>query len=300
MQYTSINHIQLPRLAIVLDIDGDIDATREKKVDQNSNKEMDSGCQESTDYSIERFCEFDRRVEFSTVSVPECFIKSELSESTKMLSNQKGRLELQSEIDQKDPQQSLLMADSCLREQTKEITGTTINSNSNYRYSRIGMGLNFSDSESDVDGCRQVEQQLAFEQQQLTGNSCSLGIPPIICTNSDTREDQVSNIRDRQQNSGVLITKMKSIFKQNTSDQSNIQIARSIEDQSSDCSHSWSTEQLSGCIEQTGLERRLQNQSSDSLRDNAKTLILPLTRCLRNSNRKIMSKVLLAIEGQKC
>ncbi|KAA6377262.1 MAG: hypothetical protein EZS28_027210 [Streblomastix strix] len=299
MQHTSINHIQIPRLAMVIDIDGGIDATREKKFDQNSNSEMDSGCQESTNYSIERSCEFDRRVEFSTVSVPECFTKSELIESTEMLSNQEGRLELQKEIDQKDPQQSLLMADSCLRGQTKEITGTTINGNSHYRCSRIGMGINFSDSESYIDGCRQVEQQFASEQQQLTGNSCSLGITPIVCTNTDTKEDQMSNIRDRQLDSGVFITKMEKIFKQNTSDQSYIQTARSTEDQSSDCSHSWSTEQLSGCIEQTGLERRLQDQSSDSLRNNAKTPILPVTRCLRDSNHKTMQKVLLAIDGQK-
>ncbi|KAA6369277.1 MAG: hypothetical protein EZS28_035195, partial [Streblomastix strix] len=179
-QHTSINYIQVPRFAMVFDTDRGSDAIREKKIDQNSNYKMDSSCQESTNYSIERSCEFDRRVEFSMVSVPECFIKSELIESTEMLSNWEGRLELQSEIDQKNPQQSPLIADSCLREQTKEITGTTINSNSNYRCSRIWMGLNFSDSESDVDGCRQVEQQLAFEQQQLMGNSCSLGITPIV------------------------------------------------------------------------------------------------------------------------
>ncbi|KAA6399381.1 MAG: hypothetical protein EZS28_005101 [Streblomastix strix] len=76
---------------MVFDKDGGIDATREKKIDQNSNQKMDSSYQESTNYSIERSCESDRRVEFSMVSVPECFIKSELFESIEMLSNQEGR-----------------------------------------------------------------------------------------------------------------------------------------------------------------------------------------------------------------
>ncbi|KAA6401491.1 MAG: hypothetical protein EZS28_002974 [Streblomastix strix] len=279
MQRTSINHIQVFRLAKVFDIDGGIDATIEKKIDYNTNQKMDSSDQESTNYSIERSCDSDSPVEFSMVSVPECFIKSELIESTEMLSNQERRLELQ--------------------KQTKDITGTTINNNSIYKCIGIGMGLNFGDSEYQVDGCRLVVQQLAIEQQQLTENSCSLGITPIVCTNTNTREDQMSNTRDRQLDGGVFITKIERVLQQNTSDQSYIQIARSIEDQSSDRSHSWSTEQLNGCIKKTGLERRLQDQPSDSLRNNAKTPTLPLTRCLCDSNHKTIQKVLLAIEEQK-
>ncbi|KAA6389423.1 MAG: hypothetical protein EZS28_015052 [Streblomastix strix] len=78
------------QLAMVFDIDGGIDAILEKKIDQNSNQKMDSSYQEPTNSAIERSCESDKRVEFSTVSVPECFIKSELIEFIEMLSNQEG------------------------------------------------------------------------------------------------------------------------------------------------------------------------------------------------------------------
>ncbi|KAA6362396.1 MAG: hypothetical protein EZS28_042078 [Streblomastix strix] len=221
-------------LTIVFNTDGSIKFFRGEKIDQNYNYKIDLGCHESTNYSSVRFCESEQLVKFSMVSVPEGFIKPQFIESTEMLSNQEERLELQSEIVKNNPKKSLLMADSYFSKQTMEIFGTTITYNSNYRCSRIGMGLKVGDSESQCDGCRQVEQKFAFEQLQLTRNSCSPSITLIIYISFDIGEDQVFYVRDRQLDSGILNIPMERIIQQNTFYQSYISISISIQDQPGD------------------------------------------------------------------
>ncbi|KAA6397131.1 MAG: hypothetical protein EZS28_007341 [Streblomastix strix] len=299
MQTPTQNSIPIPRLVIQYQRHDSANASLEEKTDEEQIKELDYEMSKEGDSESKRISLNDRRDQ-----LPEILIRNNISLYECPIINEEQscierRLVLQSEDQLNNQGQSRSNSPDDQSKPTEMFTRTDSRHSDDNRRFINSLGSHIGDTRMEIDGRGRMEGWLASELEQSTRNCCRTNGPEIFPISATASPNIIPITPNGQHSNRVQSPKMASLNKSNSYCEEDSRTIKLNSNPDHDTPYSWNQQLLGGCIKQNGLEGGLQCQEGDNVISLPTTQLLLEFRRLRDSNFKVMQKVLLSIKGQK-